>query len=379
MKVLVYGLSACIGGVETFVFNYCHAIAKAFPQISFEYIVYDAIPGYVAERDLDPARFHVIPDRSTSLVANRRELKRLLAEGDFDCVWGNLCSLSDIGPLSCAIGEAPMRIVHAHTSQNMGTALTGILHKLHQKRVDSIATDFLACSQSASSFMFAQKDDQEDQVRIVPNGIDVTRFAFDEDARQRIRKKLDWESSLVMIYVGRLSPEKNPLFTLDVLRALRAKGLDARLLMLGDGSQREEIGSAIRTKGLDSLVKMLGTVPDVERYLSASDVLLMSSHFEGLPLALVEAQASGIFCVVSDGVSSEAVLSDHVLRVPLAKSAEGWAQIVADELPLAQDRSRGAEAVKRVGFDLKQNAQELGTWLLRRCDEIVADRGASEK
>ncbi len=372
MKVLVYGLSSCIGGVETFVFNYCSAITKAFPQISFDYIVYDAIPGYVTERGLDRARFHVIPDRATSLIANRRELKRLFAKGNFDCVWGNLCSLSDIGPLSCAVGEAPMRIVHAHSSQNMGTMLTGILHKLHQKRIDGIATDLLACSQSASFFMYARKDVQARQVRIVPNGIDVIRFAFDEDTRQCIRKEIGWESALVMIYVGRLSSEKNPLFTLDVLEALRIKGHDARLLMLGEGLQREEIVSAIRTKGLDGLVKMLGTVPDVERYLSASDVLLMPSHFEGLPLALVEAQASGVFCVVSDGVSSEAVLSDHVHRIALADSAEGWARIVADELPFSQDRSKGAEAVKSAGFDLSQNAQELGTWLLRRYDEIVA-------
>lgn len=369
MKVLVYGLSACIGGVETFVFNYCSAIAQAYPQITFEFVVYDAVPQYVFDRGLDPACFHVIPDRATSLLANKRELRKLITEGDFDCVWGNLCSLSDIGPLSCAVGKVPVRIVHAHSSQNMGTVLTGVLHKLHQKRIGDTATAFLACSQDASSFMYGWNDERAHQVRIVPNGIDVARFAFDETMRQRVREDLGLRASFVLIYVGRLSPEKNPHFALEVLKALRDAGQDVRLLMLGEGPERARIESTIHAQGLEGYVELLGSVSNVERYLSAADALLMPSLFEGLPLALVEAQASGIACLTSEAIPDEAIVTEQVKRLSLAMPAAKWASALNEMRDQGWDRAESAQVVIDAGFDIHENARELGAWLLQRAAE----------
>ncbi len=369
MRVLVHGLSSCIGGVESFLLNYCSVMAKASPHLTFEHIVYDEVPPYAEERGLDLSTLHVVPSRAASLRAHREGLRRVIELGAYDCIWGNFCSLSDIGPLMAARGSVPMRVAHAHSSRNMGTVVTAMLHALHRRSVEDVATDLLSCSHEAARFMFPAKLHHLTSPRIVPNGVDVDRFAFDEDARQQLRRAWGLDDALVLIYLGRFSPEKNPQFAVDVLQALRSQGVDGRLVMLGDGPQRAEVLAHVEREGLSDVVRMLGVVPDVERYLSAADVLVMPSLFEGLPLALVEAQASGLGCIVSEGVPAEALLVPHATRLALADPAEAWARCVRDLAETARDRRLSAPMITEAGFDMQNNGRELAEWFLDRWNQ----------
>ncbi len=368
MRVLVHGLSSCVGGVESFLLNYCPVMSQVSPCLSFEYVVYDEVPSYATEKGLDRSALHVVPSRGASLRANREGLRRVIEGGGYDCVWGNFCSLSDMGPLMEARGSVPMRVAHAHSSRNMGTPLTAALHALHKGSVEGAATDLLSCSREAARFMFPAKLHHLESPRIVPNGVDVGRFAFDDDERQRIRRAWGLDDALVLVYLGRFSVEKNPHFAVDVLRALRSQGVDGRLVMLGDGPQRAEVSAQVEREGLSDAVLMLGTVSDVERYLSAADVLVMPSLFEGLPLALVEAQASGLGCIVSEGVPLEALLVPHVARLALTDPVEAWARRARDLGEMRRDRRLSAQMVADAGFDLQRNGRELAEWFLGRYD-----------
>ncbi len=375
MKILVHGLSSGIGGVETFLLNYCPRISRLYPEIKFEYVVYGAIPDYAESRGIDPEALHVVPERGISFRGYRQALKRLVQGGDYDCVWGNYCSLSDVGLLQAASNSAPIRIAHAHSSKNMGTVLTAFLHGMHKKRIGDIATDFLSCSDDASAFMFPDDATCKHGACIVANGIDVGRFAFDEDVRNELRDSIDATDSLVLAYVGRMSSEKNPLFAIEVAKALKDDGIDFKMVMLGDGSLMQEVKAKAEALDVAGRVHLLGLVPRVERWLSAADVFIMPSEFEGLGLSLVEAQASGASCLISEGIPGEAVVTDQVERLSLSEPVEVWAQAAVRAGSVSRNRNRrvSARVVADAGYDIVQNASDLGAWFLQRQREVQGE------
>lgn len=379
MKILVHGLSSGIGGVETFLLNYCPSISRIYPEIDFEYVFYDSIPDYAAERGIPIEAMHVVPSRESSLVGFRKALSSLLKGGGFDCVWGNYCSLSDVGVLQAAEGSVPIRIAHAHSSQNMGTAITAFLHNVHKAQIGRLATDLFSCSNGASEFMFPEDAVRKLGLMTVANGIDVERFAFDETARKELRNAISAGDNLMLAYVGRMSPEKNPLFAIDVARTLKEASIEFDLVMLGDGPLMDEVKGKVEELDLADEIHLLGSVPHVEGWLSAADVLIMPSEFEGLPLTLVEAQASGLSCVVSTGVSEQAVITNQVDRISLSDPVESWVEAVVrgGDASRARERKACSRCVADAGFDISRNAQDLGAWFLRRFDEVQseADKG----
>lgn len=378
MKILVHGLSSGIGGVEIFLLNYCPQISKLYPEIEFEYVVYDAVPDYAESRGIELGSLHVVPGRGASLQGNRDALSRLVQEGHYDCVWGNYCSLSDVGVLQAATSSVPIRIAHAHSSKNMGSIFTALLHGLHKKSLENLATDLLSCSDDAAAFMFPKDVARDRGFRVVANGIDVERFAFDEDARKQLRNSVDAGDSLVLAYVGRMSPEKNPMFAIDVAKVLQDDGIDFRMVMLGDGPSMREVRTKVEVLNLADRVHLLGLVPQVEGWLSAADAFIMPSEFEGLGLSLIEAQASGVSCLISEGIPNEAIVTDQIQRLSLSDPIESWAQAAVKAGTDSRNRNRmeSARIVADAGYDISENAAELGAWLLQRQREVQSEESS---
>lgn len=353
--------------------NCCPQIHAQYPQIEFEYVVYDAIPGYIESSKLRGSRFHMVPNRVNHPLKHRSVLRKLIRSGGFDCIWCHMCTLSNVTLLEEAAGAVPLRVVHAHSSQNMGGRAAGLLHGFHKAQIDRIATDFLACSSEAAAFMFPGGEDAPSRVKLVPNGIDVSRFSFDAVVRDHMREERGWGETPILLYVGRMSPEKNPVFALELARSLHQGGVDVRLVMLGDGSLMSEVEERMHRFGMEKYVDLMGSVPNVEAFLSAADALLMPSLFEGLPFSGVEAQASGLPVLFSEGVSEEALLTEGAMRLPLEDTAQ-WVEASLRALSAEVDRSAGAEAVRAAGFDIRESACDLGAWLLQRAAEEGSSR-----
>ncbi len=217
-----------------------------------------------------------------------------------------------------------------------------------------LATDYWACSWEAADWLFGEQIPRK-RIKIMKNAIETERFRFNAQKRAEMRRKLGLEDALVLGTVGRLSYQKNPFFLLELFARFHKKNPDSKLLMVGDGELRGELEDQIERGGLKQDVLLLGWKTNVESYLQAMDIFLFPSHFEGLGIAAVEAEASGLPCVVSDQVPEDIVFTENICRVPLRISE--WENALEYLAGRSIDRRKGTDIVRSAGYDIQQQAK----------------------
>ena len=189
------------------------------------------------------------------------------------------------------------------------------------------------------------------------NGIETSRFSYDPAARERIRTKLGWEKSFLIGHAGHMVPVKNQAYLLRLMPELLKQRPNTKLILLGDGEDRPMLEQTARELGLGKNVVFTGNVNNVHEYLSAMDVFAFPSLYEGMPLAIVEAQANGLPCVLSDRVPKDVFLTDLVQELPLESEPENW----ADALLQAKrsEPSRYADELNARGFDTRTVMEKI--------------------
>lgn len=222
-----------------------------------------------------------------------------------------------------------IRVAHSHSTNAGGPSIAGRAYRrVAGFLVKRYATGIAACSSDAGQHFFGP--DFQARGVIVPNAVDATRFVpGSADQKSSIRQLLGLsQSSLVLVSVARFEPVKNHQFLIRLASLLSERGIDYEMLLVGDGRLREEVEGEIIARSLGARVCVLGLRADVEAILRASDMFLMPSLHEGLPVALVEAQASGVTCLVSDRVSREADLGLGLVRFLPIDDPTGWADSI---------------------------------------------------
>lgn len=356
MKVLVFGISQCLGGVESFIINYCKAIYECDSSIQFDFLVIDDIPTFALPLKELGGSFRIVPNRISHPVRFKKEIKELLEKESYDCIWYNICTLSDITLLKEAEDLVPTKIVHSHNSENMGNALNLLLHNLHKRKIGDIANVFLACSQEASYFMYPPAINS----KIMPNAIDIDKFRYRAKAREQVREKMGWSDSTVIMNVGRLHRQKNPLFALDVFSEIEKTIPSAKMVFVGEGSLRGTLEKTIASRQLSQKVELLGSREDANELLMAADAFLFPSVFEGFGIAFLEAQASGLPAVVSDAVPEIAFITDGNISCSLEEPASSWAHAVVQAVKWdSSDRTAGAAKIREAGYDINACAKEF--------------------
>ena len=257
----------------------------------------------------------------------------------------------------------PVRIAHSHNTSSEGGPAARLFKRLAGSFVLPNASALLACSERAASWLFRGKAADS---RILKNGIDCSRFAFDADVRRNARAELELaESRLVVGHIGRFNRQKNHAYLLDVFAAIVRRRPDAVLLLCGDGALREEIARKAESLRLADHVRYLGVREDVHRLLQAMDVLVFPSFHEGLPVSLVEAQGAGLPCLVSDGVTREADLGLGLMRfMSLKRPPDEWADRAIEAS--AGRVATAKEQLRAQGYDARENAAWLESFY-RRC------------
>ncbi|MBQ9716831.1 MAG: glycosyltransferase family 1 protein, partial [Clostridia bacterium] len=224
-------------------------------------------------------------------------LKRLLRHRHYDVVHvhGNSGTMFfDIH--AAARAGVPVRIAHCHST----SCRFLLAHRLLKPFLNRELTHAAACSEAAGKWLF------NGPFTVLPNGIDSQKYAYSEQTRGRYRDALDLNGRFVIGHVGYMEEVKNHMFLLRVLRKLLERGCIVRLLLIGDGTLRPEIERYIEENGLSDAVLLLGKRSDTAELYQCMDAFVLPSLYEGLPLTLVEAQASGLPCIVSETVTREA-------------------------------------------------------------------------
>lgn len=253
------------------------------------------------------------------------------------------------------------RIAHARTSSYEKT-LRGYMTLLMLRPLKYFANVYFACSKLAGEYAFGKKNVETGRVRIINNAIDAGRFRFSPADRERVRKEFSLEEELVIGHVGTFRYAKNHPFLLDVFAEIVKTRPDAVLLLVGDGKLKQDIIEKARSLDIYDRIIFAGQRTDVPKLLSAMDVLVFPSHYEGLPGVVVEAQAAGLRCFVSDAVSQEVAITDLVQFISLKESPKFWAERVLEKV--GYPRKDMCSEIASAGFDVKTVAEELQEFYL---------------
>lgn len=215
-------------------------------------------------------------------------------------------------------------IAHSHSTASRGNFLEKIVKKIMQFPIRYIADYLFACSNEAGKWLFGRNSIKKDNYKVIKNAIDIEKYTFNEVKRNEIRKKLNIQNKFVVGHVGSFTYPKNHKFLIDVFYEIQKQEKDSVLLLIGDGVLRPQIEEQIKKFGINNNVIMTGVVSNVNDYMQAMDVFVFPSIFEGLGMAVVEAQAAGLQCIVSENIPKEAYITEKIKNISLHKKYEIW-------------------------------------------------------
>lgn len=344
------------GGLETMLMNYYRAIDRT--KVQFDFLTHrDFRADYDDEIEAMGGIIYHLPRLNPFGAGYRRALNSFFdSHPEYRIVHVHQDCLSGVVLKAAKEHGVPHRIAHSHSSSQTKD-LKYPLKLLFRPMIVPNSTALFACGKEAGKWMF-----RTDDFRVLNNAIDAKKYSFSAQTRKEIRESLGiGQEELVIGHVGRFSPPKNHDFLLDVFASIRRR-IDAKLLLVGDGALRPDAENKARELGLVNDVIFTGVRTDVEDVLQAMDVFVFPSIYEGLPVTVVEAQAAGLPCVISDKVPMECRKTDLVHQISLDAGCEYWADFV---LALADYPRRDMyEEIKNAGFDIKCNAENLAEYYL---------------
>jgi len=328
-KVLVFGMTENPGGMESVIMNYYRHIDRT--KVQFEFLCNTEIVAYSDEIESMGGIIHRITARSV----NPRKYKNDLVEffdknaSKYCALWFNTCSLANIDYLKYAKKYGiKKRIIHCHNAANGGDSfLRSTLHKLHRKELAKYATDYWTCSEEANKWFFGKEKDELPNYRLIYNAIDLNQFAPDNNIRKEYRNKIGIQDDEVLIgHDGRLHYQKNQEYLINVFDRLNKKFPGKyKLLLIGQGDDEEKLKNLVSQKHLEDRVIFQGLVNNMNDYLQAMDIFAFPSRFEGLSIALLEAQANGLPCVISEKISKASKVNNNVVMLPITDQAiDSW-------------------------------------------------------
>lgn len=249
-------------------------------------------------------------------------------------------------------------VAHSH-SAGWDKSLMGLGNRMLSHGTRKVADHFFACSYEAAVAQFG-KNVANDKTRceIIANGIPVSKYIYNPAIRKTIRKELGVNDDVhIYGHVGRFVYAKNHRFLLKVFAEIIKKDTTSYLLLVGDGVLKEEIIKEAKELNIESRLLMPGLKDNVNEYLQAMDYFIFPSHFEGLGIALVEAQASGLRCMKSDVIPNMVDVSSLVEASSLNDSPSTWASKITEKIDYS--RQNMAEIIKKSGFDIVDSAKHL--------------------
>lgn len=328
-RVLVFGMTENPGGIETFIMNYYRNIDRT--QLQFDFIYNSEKVAYQNEIEMLGGRLWHICARSANIVQYYKDIKTFFSDhaSEYKAIWINICNLSNIDYLKFAQKYGiPVRIIHSHNSSNMEGFLRGGLHRVNRHAIQKYATNYWACSDVAGKWFYNKKVMQDESYRVIHNAINIEQFAYNQQKRDFLRRALGIENKLVIGNVGRFHFQKNHEFLIRIFAEIHKKNENSVLLLVGQGELEADIREQVRRLHLEENVSFLGLRNDVSDLMSAMDVFLFPSVFEGLGIVAIEAQASGLPCIVSTEVPQDVKVTDRIKFMPLSLPAEEWAKEV---------------------------------------------------
>lgn len=342
------------GGTESLIMNWYRNIDRS--KIQFDFLVRSPDNNYLEEIAELGGRVFYTASFPKNVVRNYRETKAVLAKKEWDVIHVHGNAAMYIFPLQFAkkLGYR-CRIMHSHNVKAQ-SKLFNWVHCINRICLPKYATHFLACSKAAGKWMFPKIAFQ-----LCRNAIDVAAYHFNADTRDCLRSKLRIEDKFVLGHVGRLATQKNHEFLLKVFSVVKRTQSNSVLMLVGDGELETSIKMQAAQLGIADSVLFMGRQSNVGELMSAMDMFVLPSLYEGLGIVLVEAQCNGLPCVVSQEAYNEEVnIYPELLSVmPLSCDTKEWADLILSKTAIAADRNVDLQILQDCGYDMKTEIKKL--------------------
>ena len=343
------------GGLETMIMNYYRHIDRS--KVQFDFLTHrDEKWDYDDEIESLGGRIYHLPRLNPFSPKYLKSLDDFFkSHKEYDIVHCHQDCLSGIVLKYAKKNGVPFTIAHSHSS-NQNKNLKYLIKLAAKRNITKYADYLFACGREAGRWMF-----NTDDFTILNNAIDTESYIYNEEKSLNMRKKLDIENKFVVGHVGRFRKEKNHSFIIDIFKKVSEIRDDALLMLVGDGELMEDMKNKVSSLGLNDKVMFLGSRSDVSDLMQAMDVFIFPSLYEGFPLTMIEAQSSGLNCIISDKIPQECIISKNVKIVGLDKSCTDWANEVINMYNKKRNQCKEIENNK---FDIKSNALWLEDFYL---------------
>ncbi|MCF2583979.1 glycosyltransferase family 1 protein [Mitsuokella multacida] len=367
VKVLQIGMTENIGGMETYLMAQYRKLNREKVRYDFLNITGESQIVFSDEIKRNGDSIYAVPSRHKSPLGHYWGVLKLLYQKrhEYKYIVLNTCSLYYVFPLFiAALVGIPHRVIHSH---NSGDEIAESLPRKCIKYLNTFllkisATDYWACSKLAGKWMFKGHPFQ-----VIHNAIDTSKFIFNPAVRRRVRKELGIENKFVIGTVARFSPQKNHEFLIDIFKEVALKRENSVLMLVGDAAGFQDRLNRIKEKihvyHLEDRVLFLGMRNDTNELYQAMDCHVLPSHFEGLCITALEAQAAGLPCICSDSFSEETAVTRHFYTVNLNASAESWAGVILQYAN--QERENTSIDFINMGYDINVEIKKMERLFLR--------------
>lgn len=350
------------GGAETMIMNLYRHIDRS--KVQFDFLVHTAKKCFFDDeiRQLG-GNIYSVPYYK---ITNGNQYKKALdeffnAHPEIKIVHGHLGSCAHIY-LKKAKQHGCYAIAHSHNTKPKGFSFKNCMYRLFTYKTRGIADYFFGCSVAAAEYRFGEKIARSNRCGILKNAIDVNKFAYSESYRNEIREEFNLGNKFVIGHVGRFNTQKNHAFLIDIFKAVHDQRPDSVLMLVGTGDLMLTIKQKVKSLGLNESVIFTGLRSDVHKMMSAFDVFLFPSLYEGLPVTLVEAQAAGLPVVCSDVITGEISITSSVAFLPLGNE-KIWSENVVKKNKKLDNQ---CDLIQQNGYDINSSASFL-TGFYQKC------------
>ena len=327
MKKILMGYISSSGGVNTYIKNY-------ISQLDSENQVFLIGSNVDSLTCMQFQKMGVKVYTICSLkkpVQQFQSIRNIIISNNIDVAYFNISEATNcVGVLAAKHAKVKEIVVHSHSSgvdvlNPLNRSIRGVLHRVARK-IFFAGNNIIkvACSDKAAEWMF----NNSNNVRIVHNAVDLSRFYYSKEIRDRIRRELKILDKFVIGFVGALSYQKNPLLMIDIFAELKKIKENVYLIMIGDGVLYDRVVEYAKEKNVYNEIKLFRNYRDMNAIYNALDVFIMTSKFEGLPYVSVESQATGCPNVLSKQITKQVDVSGNVEFVQLTDDVRTWVKFI---------------------------------------------------
>ena len=346
-----------LGGAETFLMKIYRNIDREKYQMDF--IVSIKEEGFYDEEIKKfGGNIFYIPPKSEAFIKSFLGIKRIVKEQKYKYVIRvNEHSLSTLDLIAAKLGGAKVLIMRSSNAGTAGGKLKKILHKIFKFLPRIVPNVKLAPSSEAACYTFGKKQLDKGNVKILHNAIPYKDFIFNQEIRNKMRKDLNIENKLVIGHIGRFNEQKNHKFLIKIFKEIKKENENAMLLLVGKGNLEDEIRRQVEQLKLKDSVMFLGVRKDIPELLMAMDMFVFPSLYEGMPNTVIEAQATGLKCIVSDTITKEANITGLVTYVSLTNNVNIWGDNILKNCTYKREDT--SEIFKEKGYDINDVSNEF--------------------